>query len=69
MAKDVVVAGGAGDCAASAIGLGAITPGDAFLSLGTSGVVFRVTDRFAPAPASACTPSVMRCHVSGTRWA
>ena len=38
MAKDVVVAGGAGDCAASAIGLGAITPGDAFLSLGTSGV-------------------------------
>jgi xylulokinase len=33
MATDVVVAGGAGDCAASAIGLGAIAPGDAFLSL------------------------------------
>ena len=54
MASDVAVAGGAGDSAASAIGLGAIAPGDAFLSLGTSGVLFRVTDRFAPAPASRC---------------
>jgi len=53
MARDIVVAGGAGDCAASAIGLGAIAPADAFLSLGSSGVVFRVTDRFVPAPASA----------------
>jgi xylulokinase len=52
MTTEVVVAGGAGDCAASAIGLGAIAPGDAFLSLGTSGVVFRVTDSFAPASSS-----------------
>ena len=65
MAKDVVVAGGAGDNAASAIGLGAIAPGDAFLSLGTSGVVFRVTDRFAPAPASAVHAF---CHALPGLW-
>ena len=65
MAKDVVVAGGAGDCAASAIGLGAITPADAFLSLGTSGVVFRVTDSFAPAPASAVHAF---CHALPGLW-
>jgi len=65
MGKDIVVAGGAGDCAASAIGLGAIAPGDAFLSLGTSGVVFRVTDRFAPAPASAVHAF---CHALPGLW-
>jgi xylulokinase len=65
MAKDIVVAGGAGDCAASAIGLGAIAPGDAFLSLGTSGVVFRVTDRFAPAPALAVHAF---CHALPDLW-
>lgn len=65
MAKNVVIAGGAGDNAASAIGLGAIAPGDAFLSLGTSGVVFRVTDRFAPAPASAVHAF---CHALPGLW-
>ena len=33
-----VIAGGAGDNAAGAVGIGAIQPGSAFLSLGTSGV-------------------------------
>ena len=65
MEPGVVVAGGAGDCAASAIGLGAIAPGDAFLSLGTSGVLFRVTDRFAPAPASAVHAF---CHALAGLW-
>nr|WP_191093318.1 xylulokinase [Bradyrhizobium campsiandrae] len=65
MRKDVVVAGGAGDNAASAIGLGAIAPGDAFLSLGTSGVVFRVTDRFAPAPEAAVHAF---CHALPGLW-
>lgn len=65
MARDVVVAGGAGDNAATAIGLGAIAPGDAFLSLGTSGVLFRVTGRFAPAPASAVHAF---CHALGGLW-
>ncbi|MGJ4954078.1 xylulokinase [Bradyrhizobium sp. HKCCYLRH2015] len=65
MGADVVIAGGAGDNAASAIGLGAITPGDAFLSLGTSGVLFRVTDRFAPVPEAAVHAF---CHALGGLW-
>jgi xylulokinase len=65
MAQGVVVAGGAGDNAASAIGLGAIASGDAFLSLGTSGVLFRVTDRFTPAPALAVHAF---CHALPGLW-
>jgi len=45
-----VLAGGAGDNAAGAVGLGAIRPGSAFLSLGTSGVLWATTDRFRPNP-------------------
>lgn len=45
----VVVAAGGGDNAASAVGVGARQAGQGFVSLGTSGVVFRVADRFAPA--------------------
>jgi xylulokinase len=45
-----VLAGGAGDNAAGAVGVGAVTPGDAFLSLGTSGVLWATTAGFAPAP-------------------
>ncbi|MBB6562311.1 xylulokinase [Acidovorax soli] len=49
----VVVAGGGGDNAASAVGVGARQAGQGFVSLGTSGVVFRVSERFAPATESA----------------
>ena len=61
----VVVAGGAGDNAASAIGVGAIHPGEGFVSLGTSGVVFVVNDRFAPNPADAVHAF---CHALPQRW-
>ncbi len=50
MTNAPVFAGGAGDNAAGAIGLGAIRAGDAFVSLGTSGVLFAATDRFRPYP-------------------
>lgn len=43
-----VVAGGGGDNAASACGMGTVTPGSAFLSIGTSGVLFVSNARFAP---------------------
>ncbi|MBN9672643.1 xylulokinase [Roseibium aggregatum] len=43
-----VVAGGGGDNAAAACGVGAVTPGSAFVSLGTSGVLFVTNDRFSP---------------------
>jgi xylulokinase len=61
----VVVAGGGGDNAASAVGLGVVTPGQAFLSLGTSGVLFVVTDRFRPNPDRAVHAF---CHCLPNRW-
>jgi xylulokinase len=61
----VVVAAGGGDNAASAIGMGVITPGDAFLSLGTSGVLFVATDRFRPNPDQAAHAF---CHCLPGRW-
>ncbi len=50
MHKPPIVAGGGGDNAASAIGLAAVRPGDAFISLGTSGVIWITTDRLRPNP-------------------
>jgi xylulokinase len=61
----VVVAGGGGDNAASAAGLGVVSPGQAFLSLGTSGVLFVVTDRFRPNPDRAAHAF---CHCIANRW-
>jgi xylulokinase len=65
MTSPVFIAGGAGDNAASAVGVGAIASGDAFLSLGTSGVIFVVDDSFCPAPASAVHTF---CHTVPRRW-
>ena len=50
---NVVVAGGGGDNAASAVGVGAAQAGQGFVSLGTSGVVFVVSDSHRPAPEQA----------------
>ncbi len=65
LAPGVVVAGGAGDNAASAVGVGAVAPGDGFISLGTSGVLFVVNDRFRPNPASAVHAF---CHAVPGLW-
>lgn len=65
VARDVVMAGGAGDNAASAIGIGATAPGSGFVSMGTSGVLFVVNDRFRPNPASAVHAF---CHALPQRW-
>ena len=59
------VAGGGGDNACAAAGLGVVRPGDGFLSLGTSGVVFTVTDRFVPA---ATKGAHTFCHALPDRW-
>ena len=61
----VIVAGGGGDNAASAVGLGVVRAGQAFLSLGTSGVLFVVTDRFRPNPERAAHAF---CHCLPERW-
>jgi len=65
LGAEVIVAGGAGDNAASAIGIGATQPGDGFISLGTSGVLFVVNDRYRPNPASAVHAF---CHALPQRW-
>jgi xylulokinase len=48
--RDVGVAGGAGDAAAGAVGIGAVGEGDAFVSLGTSAQLFVTTETYRPAP-------------------
>ena len=45
-----ILAGGAGDNAAGAVALGAVHAGDAFVSLGTSGVLWVTTARHVAAP-------------------
>ena len=62
---DIVVAGGGGDNAASAIGMGAVQAGQGFLSLGTSGVLFVVTPSYLPNAASATHAF---CHAVPGRW-
>jgi xylulokinase len=48
MTRAPVIAGGAGDNAAGAVAVGAVHAGDAFVSLGTSGVLWCTTAGFAP---------------------
>lgn len=50
MSNDVVVVAGAGDNAASAISMNVIKPGQAFISLGTSGVYFVAMDKYQSNP-------------------
>jgi xylulokinase len=50
MARQPLIAGGAGDNPAGAIGIGAIRPGAAFISLGTSGALFTPTEKIAANP-------------------
>jgi len=63
--RDVIVAGGAGDNAASAAGIGVAAPGTAFLSLGTSGVYFVANEAFSPNPARAVHAF---CHAFPHTW-
>ena len=65
MSGNVVVAGGAGDNAASACGMGTVTPGSAFLSLGTSGVLFAANASYQPNAASAVHTF---CHALPDTW-
>ncbi len=65
MAATCVVAGGAGDNAAAACGIGAIQPGEGFVSLGTSGVLFVSNDRFRPNTKGAVHAF---CHAVPSTW-
>jgi len=61
----VPVAGGGGDNAAGAVGVGVVSDGDALLSLGTSGVIFIATKDFRPNPARAVHAF---CHCLPEMW-
>ena len=61
----VAVAGGGGDNAASAVGIGAVQAGQGFVSLGTSGVLFLVTGQFCAAPERAVHAFA---HAMQQRW-
>lgn len=65
IATPPVVAGGAGDNAAAAIGLGVLAPQTGFVSLGTSGVLFVPTTGFAPDPGRAVHAF---CHALPETW-
>lgn len=65
MGPRVVVAGGAGDQAAGAVGAGIISAAQGFLALGTSGVYFVAGDHFAPNPERAVHAF---CHCLPERW-
>jgi xylulokinase len=81
MTGTVTVAGGAGDNAASAVGLGVIGNGQGLLSLGTSGVFFFARNTCRPAPERGvhtfchalpntwCQMAVMLSAASCVRWA
>ncbi len=65
MPKSVVVAGGGGDNAASGIGVGVVKAGQAFVSLGTSGVLFAANDGYQP---DAATAVHTFCHALPGTW-
>jgi xylulokinase len=63
--KGVVIAGGGGDNAASGVGVGVVRAGEAFVSLGTSGVLFAANDGYQPDPATAVHTF---CHALPNTW-
>ncbi len=65
LSPGVPVAGGAGDNAAAACGMGTVADGQAFASLGTSGVLFAANGRYRPNPASAVHAF---CHALPGTW-
>jgi len=63
--RKIPIAGGGGDNAASAVGVGAVRAGEGFVSLGTSGVIFSVTERYVSLPERTLHAF---CHALPGRW-
>ncbi|MBP9952768.1 MAG: xylulokinase [Cypionkella sp.] len=61
----VIVAGGGGDNAAAGVGVGVVRAGEAFVSLGTSGVLFAANNGYQPDPATAVHTF---CHALPATW-
>ena len=65
LGEDVLLVGGGADNAAAACGVGALTEGQGFVSLGTSGVVLVARDGCHPAPETAVHTF---CHAVPNKW-
>lgn len=65
MTRRPMIAGGAGDNPAGAIGIGAIRPGTAFISLGTSGALLAPTNAIAANPQRVVHTF---CHAVPAMW-
>ena len=65
LSKSIEVVGGGADNAAAACGIGALSEGQGFLSLGTSGVLLAATDQYRPAPDAAVHTF---CHAVPQKW-
>lgn len=65
LARGIPVVGGSGDCAAQAVGVGAVQPGIIALTLGTSGVVFASTESPLVEPQGRLHAF---CHAVPARW-
>jgi len=63
--RRVPVAAGGGDNAAGAVGVGVVNSGEAFLSLGTSGVLFLANAGYHPNPSGGVHTF---CHALPGRW-
>ena len=65
LSENVIIAGGAGDNAAAACGMGILNEGQGFVSLGTSGVLLAARDGYHPAAQTALHTF---CHAVPKRW-
>ena len=65
VSENTVVVAGAGDNAAAACGMGILNEGDAFVSLGTSGVLLTAKESYTPQPETAVHTF---CHAIPGRW-
>ncbi|MGU3575286.1 xylulokinase [Brucellaceae bacterium C25G] len=65
LSAGTIVAGGGGDNAVSACGVGTVTANRSFISLGTSGVLFAANDQYRPNPQSAVHSF---CHALPETW-
>jgi xylulokinase len=65
LTTDCVVVGGAGDCAANAVGTGVVTAGTLSTSIGTSGIMFVHSDKVEIDPAGRLHTF---CHAVHGKW-
>src|SRR5438874_13149426 len=65
LSTDCVVVGGAGDCAANAVGTGVVTRGSLSTSIGTSGVMFVHSDEVQVDPEGRLHTF---CHAVHGKW-